>query len=600
MKNRANFIRVGLLTLLFASSLAAADVRIGVLNYRGAEQVMETWGGTVEYLRRALPDREFRLLPLDFVALDAALSAGELDFVLTNPGNYVQLEAAYGISRIATVESSITDDPNYSIGSAVVVRRDNQALQELDDLKDHSLLAVDRGAFGGYQVAEASLRAAGVEPGDLRLRFIGFPMDRVAHAVAAGEADAGILRACLLERMVVEGQLPPGELRVLAPQNHYGFRCTASTPLYPDWPFAKARDTSRELAKRVTQALFALESDEAPAAFTGWTIPVDYQPVHDLFRRLELPPYSRDSQMTPVEMVRRYWPWLLGLLLSAVWMVWHTARVEQQVRVRTAQLSAANERLKQAMQEQAAAERVIRQREAELAHAARVNTVGELAAGMAHEVNQPLAAIGNYAEGCLVRLRQQEAAPELIDALREIDTQAARAGAIVHRLRSFLRKEEPRPVPIDLNDAVIEAVSLFAPEAHRHHVALRTVLAPSLPRVCGESIQLEQVVLNLMRNALEVLEEAECERREIEVISARVADGVRVTVMDSGPGLSEEARQHLFEPFFTTKPQGMGLGLSISRSIIEAHGGGLAVADAPNGGAALEFTLPVAKDDHEL
>ncbi len=603
MNTRARPLRVpllaGVVTLLLTTSALAVEVRIGVLAYRGVEQAVESWSGTVDYLQQALPGYGFRLLPLDFTALDAALAAGELDFVLTNPGNYVQLETAHGISRIATVESSVTDDPRYSIGSAIVVRRD-AALQQLGDLRGRTLLAVDRDAFGGYQVALAALQAAGLDPlREVRLRFVGFPMDRVAQAVAAGEVDAGILRACLLEEMVAEGELAPGRLRVLVPQGHYGFRCAVSTPLYPDWPFAKSRHTPRELAKRVAQALFSLESGHAPSGttYTGWTIPVDYQPVHELFRRLELPPYVPTPEATLRDLVRNYWQWLLGLLLAAAWMVWHTARVEQQVRLRTEQLSAANERLRQAMQEQAAAEEIIRQREADLAHAARVNTVGELAAGMAHEINQPLAAIGNYAEGCLVRLRHQGAAPELIDALGEIDAQAARAGAIVHRLRSFLRKEEPKPVPIDLNDAVVEAVSLFTPEARRHKVVVRTGLAASLPPVCGELIQIEQVVLNLLRNALEAVEEGRCARREIAVTTALAGDRVRVTVADSGPGLNEEARRRLFEPFFTTKPQGMGLGLSISRSLVEGHGGRLVLADAPGGGTALEFTLPIAGGD---
>lgn len=591
---------VGIASLLCTAAATAAEVQIGVLAYRGAAQAQATWGATVEYLHRVIPEHRFRLLPLDFAELDAALAAKQLQFVLTNPGNYVQLEAAHGISRIATVESTITDDPRHSIGSAIVVRRDATALQQLEDLNGHSLLAVGRNAFGGYQVAWAALRAAGVEPErDLPVRFVGFPMDGVARAVAAGEADAGVLRACLLEEMVASGAVAPGALRVLAPRDHYGFRCAVSTPLYPDWPIAKARHTPRALAKQVAQALYSQQVEpQAPglAAHTGWTIPVDYQSVHELFRRLELPPYELDPRTTLRELLLEYWQWLAALALAAAWMLWHTARVEQQVRLRTSQLSAANERLRQAMQEQAAAEETIRQREAELAHAARVNTVGELAAGLAHEINQPLAAIGNYAEGCLIRLRQQDASPALIEALGEIDAQAARAGAIVHHLRSFLRKEERRPTPVDLNEAVVEAVSLFAPEARRHRVAVRTELAAGLPRVCGELIQIEQVIINLMRNALEALDDAHCPRREIAVSTARLADGARMTVTDTGPGLSDEARRRLFDPFFTTKPQGMGLGLSISRSIVEAHGGRLMVANAAEG-TALTFTLPLAKGE---
>jgi two-component system sensor histidine kinase TtrS len=224
-----------------------------------------------------------------------------------------------------------------------------------------------------------------------------------------------------------------------------------------------------------------------------------------------------------------------------------------------------------------------------------VATVGELAAGLAHEINQPLAAIANYAEGCRVRLREQGAPDDLVQVVTEIEAQANRAGSIVHRLRSFLRKEPPAATAFDLDEAVAEALSLFLPEARRQGVAVRSGLAAGGVRVCGEAIQVEQVVLNLLRNALEALDSG-LPRREVELHTERSTDRVRVSVRDSGHGLTSEARQRLFEPFFTTKTKGMGLGLSISRSIVESHGGQLAVDDVPGGGIEVSFTLPACGD----
>jgi C4-dicarboxylate-specific signal transduction histidine kinase len=193
-------------------------------------------------------------------------------------------------------------------------------------------------------------------------------------------------------------------------------------------------------------------------------------------------------------------------------------------------------------------------------------------------------------------LREQVAPPDLIDALRAIESQAARAGAIVHRLRSFLRKEPPTPVLVDINTAVIEAVSLFMPEARSHRTAVRTELEKALPPILGEAIQLEQVVINLLRNGVEAMDEVAAGPREMVVATAREGECIAVTVSDTGPGLSDEAQQRLFEPFFTTKARGMGLGLSTSRSIVEAHGGRLVIAKAPAGGTRATMILPTVAE----
>jgi two-component system sensor histidine kinase TtrS len=459
---------------------------------------------------------------------------------------------------------------------------------------------VDADAFGGFQIAWRALHRAGIEPDqEVAVRFTGFPMDQIAERVRDGDADAGILRACLLEEMVAEGRIAAGSLRVLSPQSHYGFRCTASTELYPDWPFAKTRQAPRALAKRVAEALYAMPADHPAAVaggYAGWTIPVDYQPVHELFRTLHLGPYAERVPPSVAQLMEAYWPWFAIAAVTLLWGLWHVARVEQQVRLRTIELSAANARLKAALHDQALAEERARQHEGELAHVARVATVGELAAGLAHEINQPLAAIANYAEGCRVRLREQGAPDDLVQVVSAIEAQANRAGAIVHRLRGFLRKEVPAAAPFDLDEAVAEALSLFLPEARRQGVAVRSGLAAAGAQVRGEAIQVEQVVLNLLRNALEALD-GPLPRREIELHSERRGESVRVRVRDSGAGLTPEARQRLFEPFFTTKAKGMGLGLSISRSIVESHGGRLTVDEAAGGGTEVSFTLPIAGEE---
>jgi PAS domain S-box-containing protein len=271
--------------------------------------------------------------------------------------------------------------------------------------------------------------------------------------------------------------------------------------------------------------------------------------------------------------------------------------LEQRVRDRTANLLAAYERIEREIQERRRVEERIREREAELAHVTRLSTMGEMAATMAHELNQPLAAIANYAGGCLRRLQAGSASEKhLLDATEQITAQAQRAGRIIHRLRSFVRKREPRRTLVDVNDAVREAVSFSTPEARRYGVAVALELADTLPAVLADLVQVEQVILNLLRNGIEAMRGMQGGKRLLEVKTTARDDWVEVAIRDWGCGVPAEAAGRLFHPFFTTKPHGMGMGLAISQSIVSAHGGRIWTHPAADGGAVFRFTLPVARD----
>lgn len=272
--------------------------------------------------------------------------------------------------------------------------------------------------------------------------------------------------------------------------------------------------------------------------------------------------------------------------------------LEARVRERTANLVAANERLQTEISERKRIEQRIREREAELAHVSRLSTMGEMAATMAHEINQPLAAIVNYAAGCLHRLKSGRSdVDELLQAVEQIALQAHRAGDIVHRLRRFVRKRGPRRVMMDINEAVREAVGFVTQEARRLGVRLRMELADGPPPVSADIVQTEQVVLNLLRNAVEALKGLPAQRRVV-VVSTVVRPGrVEVSVHDRGPGLPMELAGAAFQPFFTTKPDGMGMGLAISQSIVTAHGGQLWAESEAQRGTTFHFSLPVGKPD---
>ncbi len=240
------------------------------------------------------------------------------------------------------------------------------------------------------------------------------------------------------------------------------------------------------------------------------------------------------------------------------------------------------------------AEQHAQERLTALAHVSRLSTMGELASALGHELNQPLAAIVNYANGCMRRLRGAAGeGGEVMTGLENIASQAGRAGEIIRHIRDFVRRAEPHESAVNLNKVVREVESIAEIEARQYGVRLRLQLTKGLPEVMVDSIQIQQVILNLIRNGVEAMSSAPSGRKVLTVRTGRIDDDrLEVSVSDRGPGLPREGTDRLFEQFFTTKPEGMGMGLPISRSIVEAHGGNLWATANPEGGAIFTFTLP--------
>jgi two-component system sensor kinase FixL len=235
-----------------------------------------------------------------------------------------------------------------------------------------------------------------------------------------------------------------------------------------------------------------------------------------------------------------------------------------------------------------------RRHQAELAHISRVSLAGEMAAGLAHELSQPLTAITAYARGCLRLLPEPATASALLqEGTEQVVLQAERAGDILGRLREFVRGGDYRPTPTAVGALINASICLARADTDQRGIQIEARVEPDLPLVLADRIQIEQVLLNLLRNATEAMEGTNTIRRPIVVEAKRKnRHAVEITVADSGPGVLDEMKDNIFDPFVTTKPRGMGMGLSISRSIIESHGGSLRVAPNAPCGAIFFFDLP--------
>src|SRR6266446_5186490 len=255
------------------------------------------------------------------------------------------------------------------------------------------------------------------------------------------------------------------------------------------------------------------------------------------------------------------------------------AALEQRVAERTNQLMQASEALRQA--------------QAQLAHVNRVTAMEQLAASITHEVNQPLGAMVNSANACVRWLAAQNLERAQQSAVR-IVADGQRAADIIDRIRALIKKEPPRTDGVEMNATILEVMALTHGEVVKNGVAVQTHLAEGLPRIQGDRVQLQQVILNVILNAVEAMSGVSEGARELRIGTGQyAAGGVLVTVQDSGPGLHPESVDRLFDAFYTTKPGGMGMGLSICRSIVEAHGGQIWAAGAAGPGATVQFTLPV-------
>jgi C4-dicarboxylate-specific signal transduction histidine kinase len=304
---------------------------------------------------------------------------------------------------------------------------------------------------------------------------------------------------------------------------------------------------------------------------------------------------------------------MVGLLSAAQRSTSESLRLARDdLAAKVQELKNANEALHAENAERKLAEAALQKAQAELAHITRMTTMGELTASIAHEVNQPLTAVLNNANACLDLLdpapkRLGEGGPkgashleEIRDALTEIIEDADRASAVIDRVRQLARKAPFERTLLNLKELITDVFALARYESASRRVTIRTELPEALPLVLGDRVQLQQVLLNLVVNGMDAMDTVEESKRVLMICGRRETrdgmPGVLLSVQDSGTGLMPEEMDRLFEAFYTTKPQGMGIGLAISRSIIEAHGGRLWAEPNQGPGATFLFSLPAAPE----
>ncbi|MDK4745754.1 tetrathionate respiration histidine kinase TtrS [Leclercia adecarboxylata] len=557
------------------SPLLAADWTIGILALRGETATRTHWQPLVDSLNHAVPDAHFRLLPLDLDGMREAVNQGTIQFVLTNPGQFVQLNSHYHLRWLSSLRSGQGDAlESMATGSTILVR-DGSGITHPQDLAGKTLGAVDAQAFGGYLLGYRALRDAGLQVDESKVRFVGFPADALLYLLREDAIQAAIVPACLLESMDSEGLIDKSQFHVLLQQNT-AFHCLTSTPLYPDWSFAALPGVDDRVADAVTRALLS-----SPR----WGAPTSTSDTEALLRELNRHPEQQRIGQTVIDWMRQHRLAIgLGLLLVALFIA-NYGWVMVLVNRRGKALEQAHNQLR--AQQQA------------LEQARQMNMLGEMASGFAHELNQPLAAIRMYAQGGLNHLSAAENHAAVEKALINIESQAERCGLIIRHLREWAtpaRQNEHATesyIPCDVAGTLKQVLTLLqldkaAPGLAVHLTCHQTVML-FLPPVV-----LEQVLANIILNAVQA---GAC---NLWIDLHRDEQQYLIALQDDAGGIPAEQISDLFRPFHSGKKTGMGLGLVICQRLLRGVHGEISVNNhrAPEGSEGVRVTLTFPADDN--
>jgi len=352
--------------------------------------------------------------------------------------------------------------------------------------------------------------------------------------------------------------------------------------------FATFEDLGKETAELGLQILNGTDPIEASA--------FKQAPVHNYLDWRQMQRWGLDQSRLPSGSVVDFrqlsaWERYPGRIVAAITII-----VFQTAMIFVLVLQIRQRRI--AEQSRLASQHIVQRQRDELARVNRVTTVGELSTSIAHEVNQPLDAIVTNAQAAMRLLRQSPTdTEEVAAALHDIANEGNRAAGILNRVRSLARKEQPISEPLELNEGVRDVLRLAAPDAQNRGVVIHQEFDDALPSIMGDQIEIQQVILNLLMNAAQAMQDVHPESRQITVRTTHDARFVQLTVEDGGVGLADDQLRRIFEPFYTTRPGGIGMGLSISQSIIQSHGGEIWATQNADRGATFHVRLPIASSD---
>ena len=616
------------------------EIKIGVLAKRGVEKCLSKWSPTAEYLSNIIPDYDFKIIPLKFNDVKLIVKKNKVDFILCNSSFYVEMEFDFGISRIVTMRNLRGGKVYTKFAGVIFCLSEREDIKKYSDLKDKKFLAVDPLSFGGWQMAYREIKAAGVDPFKKfkSIKFAG-THDAVVYGVKNGEADAGTVRTEILERMAADGKIDLKDFFVI--HEHVGIvhlPFLHSTRSYPEWPLAKVSHISDSLAKKVAAALMNMpeESRAAMAAqCAGWTIPSNYQPVHECLKELKQGPYKDFGMFTFSEVIRQYWHWIviifmfilgLSLIFSLVIRLnkklinsqdalkielaerekaekeLKTAndKLEDRVKDRTKEL----EHINKTLQEEIKAKESLRE---QLMQSQKLEAIGTLAGGIAHDFNNLLTVIGGHSQIAKMSISKTD---PLFDNISSIQDACGLAGNLTRQLLTFSRKEVITPKSMNINNVIVNLNKMMR-RLISEDININISLGKNIPLISADPGQIEQIIINLIVNANDAINaksdiseekilkietgHINTNEKKISVHPGKLKGSyIFISIQDNGIGIEKEIKDKIFDPFFTSKSigQGTGLGLATVYGIIKQNNGEIYFESEPGKGSTFTIYWP--------
>lgn len=579
-----------LITLGFATTspttLTDTDtVKIGVLAKRGSAVTLKRWNPTADYLHKYIPHKKFKIVPIAFKDIFDRVKNGQIDFILANPGFYVELEYKFGVQRITTlVNQHLTGDQQKEFGGVLFTHIDNKdQFKTIEDIHDSSFAAVNHRSLGGWQMSWRELLEHGIDV-DSDLKSLSFrgTHDKVVYSVLNKEVEVGTVRTDTLERMTLEGKINLSDFHIINRKEYEGFPFLISTRLYPEWPFAKLKHTPSQLSKEVAVALMQMQPNDKAATSANihsWNTPLSYQPVHNCFKELKIEPYYHAIKFWNV--VAKYWHWIVFYILltiAGISMFLYQLRLTHN----------------------------LKETQNELVQTEKMAALGRLVAGISHEVNTPIGigvTAGSYLKQKASQFKDEYENDKLTKSSFEdyIDNFIQSSDIILTNLeRAAQLIQSFKQISVDQSSDEIRNFYL-----HEYLSSIIRSLKPTLKLnahkidiICPESLQIEsnpgvfyQIFSNLIINSvIHGFDKKEYGHITIEV--KQRGSILEIVHKDNGAGLTKSNLAKIFDPFFTTRRAlgGSGLGTHIVYNLVTQKLNGTIKAESVEG-KGLTYTM---------
>ena len=506
---------------------------------------------------------------------------------ITDALTFAELSQKFGTWAFAAMKHPLAKDAQHTSGAVFIAKSNRSDISSLKDLEGCSVIAAEPSFSPAYPMAIRELeRFFGEKPLFKTTQLISSPVEQVVHEVIAGKADIGIVDSCLLEGMEERGNIPKGSVKVIGTKGGTDLKCLHSTDLYPGWVFAAAYPRNKmdvSEVQGIANIVDALKTVPQLNATMEWTTPTDNSEILELQKSLDK---LNTQRKTFSSFIQQYKYVIYSFLILLIGIISHSLYAEWLVRRRTKEL-------RQTIQEKENLEKLISEEREKMSHLEKMGIVSQMSSLIAHELQQPLNAIVNYARGLrLLREKGRLSEEKFQTAVSEISDQGLQAAAIVNKVRNYSKHPETKKQSANLFDFLVKTTEKFC--RIRNCTIPIVISGDRSVSVMADLLELELLIVNLLKNSCEALAGVNERKSKIFIHVSESNNKAVITFQDTAPPISKEEMQTLFTPGISSKKNGLGLGLSLCQKIAESHGGNLKAHQ--NNKNTLIFTLELPLD----